>query len=170
MADASEAQSRLERLESLFHDALQLPAGEREQTVRTWCEDERELGDEVVELLESHQSVKEKIATAAPEGPDVLVRPHALKEPGTDEAHDPWIGRELGPYKLERLLGQGGMGVVYLGRRQSDSLSQTVAIKLVGRYMRSRSALEQRSLSSPLPAAQGYMGRTFITIYRCTVT
>jgi tetratricopeptide (TPR) repeat protein/predicted Ser/Thr protein kinase len=143
MADASEAQSRLERLESLFHDALQLPADEREQTVRTWCADERELGDEVVELLESHQSVKEKIATAAPEGPDVLVRPHALKEPGTDEAHDPWIGRELGPYKLERLLGQGGMGVVYLGRRQSDSLSQTVAIKLVGRYMRSRPALEQ---------------------------
>ena len=42
-------------------------------------------------------------------------------------------GRDVncGAYRLIRLLGQGGMGAVYLGVRQDGELQQTVAIKLL---------------------------------------
>lgn len=40
-------------------------------------------------------------------------------------------GRRIGPWRIVRLLGSGGMGVVYLAERVDDSFRQQVAIKLV---------------------------------------
>lgn len=40
------------------------------------------------------------------------------------------IPAEIGPYRLERLLGEGGMGRVYLGRTPAGS---AVAVKVVHR-------------------------------------
>ena len=42
------------------------------------------------------------------------------------------VGRRVGPYELTRLLGEGGMGAVYLARRVDGEFEQEVAIKLVG--------------------------------------
>ncbi len=38
----------------------------------------------------------------------------------------------IGPYELERLLGRGGMGAVYLARRVDGEFDQQVALKLIG--------------------------------------
>ena len=40
-------------------------------------------------------------------------------------------GSQLGPYRIERELGRGGMGVVYLAVRDDDAFRKQVAIKLV---------------------------------------
>jgi serine/threonine protein kinase/tetratricopeptide (TPR) repeat protein len=40
-------------------------------------------------------------------------------------------GQRLGPYRIERKLGTGGMGDVYLAERADDEYQQRVAIKLV---------------------------------------
>ncbi|HET6629333.1 MAG TPA: serine/threonine-protein kinase [Woeseiaceae bacterium] len=40
-------------------------------------------------------------------------------------------GQRIGPWRIVRLLGSGGMGVVYLAERADDSFRQQVAIKLV---------------------------------------
>src|ERR1700687_1988618 len=49
------------------------------------------------------------------------------------------IGQDVGPYRIEGLLGAGGMGVVYLA--QDRDLCRTVAIKVVDRTRRDASAL-----------------------------
>jgi hypothetical protein len=43
--------------------------------------------------------------------------------------HEALIGRKVGPYRLEDILGHGGMGTVFLAKR--DDIGQTVALKLV---------------------------------------
>lgn len=40
-------------------------------------------------------------------------------------------GQRIGPWRIVRLLGSGGMGAVYLAERADDSFRQQVAIKLV---------------------------------------
>lgn len=41
-----------------------------------------------------------------------------------------WIGRRIGPYRVEKQLGRGGMGAVYLAIRDDDQFRKQVAIKL----------------------------------------
>ncbi|MBV8466909.1 MAG: protein kinase [Burkholderiales bacterium] len=60
----------------------------------------------------------------------------------------PMIGREIGPYRIVRLLGEGGMGAVFLAERTGDFTMQ-VALKLIrgatpeliGRFTRERQIL-----------------------------
>ncbi|HZD53680.1 MAG TPA: serine/threonine-protein kinase, partial [Woeseiaceae bacterium] len=40
-------------------------------------------------------------------------------------------GRRIGPYRIVRVIGSGGMGIVYLAERADESFRQQVAIKLV---------------------------------------
>ncbi len=42
---------------------------------------------------------------------------------------DPWIGKTVGRYRVEALVGRGGMGVVYRGTQ--SSLNRSVAIKIL---------------------------------------
>jgi serine/threonine protein kinase len=57
----------------------------------------------------------------------------ALDERDLAPAADALLGQQLGPFKLTRRLGAGGMGVVYLGERSDGEVAQQVAIKLPGR-------------------------------------
>ena len=41
------------------------------------------------------------------------------------------IGERIGPFRLDRLLGQGGMAAVYLATRVDGAVAQRVAIKLI---------------------------------------
>ena len=51
---------------------------------------------------------------------------------GDEEASVPGLaGRRLGAYTLERPLGQGGMGTVWLARRSDGRYEATVAVKLL---------------------------------------
>jgi eukaryotic-like serine/threonine-protein kinase len=57
------------------------------------------------------------------------------EQPATSPSADPAAefthGQRLGPYRLLRELGHGGMGTVYLAARDDDSYKKEVAIKLV---------------------------------------
>ena len=52
-----------------------------------------------------------------------------------------WIGRELGPYRIVRLLGVGGMGAVFLGERCDGQFEQRVALKVARTGLASEAAI-----------------------------
>ncbi|MEP7340374.1 MAG: tetratricopeptide repeat protein [Acidobacteriota bacterium] len=51
------------------------------------------------------------------------------------DAASPLIGELIGPYKLIRELGKGGMGIVFLGERADDQYKKRVAVKVIKRGM-----------------------------------
>ena len=97
----------------LLDQASELPPGEQSAYLDSACEDE-EIRREVEELLAAGQ--KESFLDHRPA--------LALALP-TEQLS--WAG----PYRLERVIGQGGMGIVYLGMRSDDEYQRQVAIKVL---------------------------------------
>ena len=54
-----------------------------------------------------------------------------LKEAPTDSERSEFIGKRVGPYRIEREIGRGGMGTVYEARRADGEFQHRVAIKLI---------------------------------------
>jgi tetratricopeptide (TPR) repeat protein len=131
---------RFQRIEELFHRAGELPPIHRREQVLDWCDGDSALCADVMALLESDLAVKELMAGELAVGNGVLLRePRAASD---DVEQDPWIGRTVGAFRLERVVGRGGMGVVYLGRRETG-LTQTVAVKVIARHLRASPAVSQ---------------------------
>ena len=57
------------------------------------------------------------------------------------------VGKRLGAYRVVRVIGRGGMAVVYLGERDDDNFRKSVAIKMVmpGPTARKSSPFPQRA-------------------------
>lgn len=58
-------------------------------------------------------------------------------------AEESLVGQQIGPYTVERLLGRGGMGSVWLARRSDGKFEGRVAIKLLDRRGLGRDAANQ---------------------------
>jgi hypothetical protein len=101
---------RWERLKDLFHRALEQPASTRPEWLVSAAAGDAELLREAQALLHAHDT-----AAGFLEQP-IAIDPSDLIEP-----------QRIGPYEIEREIGRGGMGVVYLAR--DTRLGRQVAIK-----------------------------------------
>ncbi|MEM1204532.1 MAG: serine/threonine-protein kinase [Acidobacteriota bacterium] len=106
--------ARWQRLKGLFQRAVELDGARRREFLDA-CEDPL-LRAEVEGLLRDHAAAGDFI-----EGPAVV-------EPSPDRS---LLGRRLGPYRILRELGHGGMGSVYLAERTDQQYQQQVAVKLL---------------------------------------
>lgn len=119
---------RWKQLEALFIAAL-----EEDAAVRPAFLDEACNGDEALRAeLESMLSANDQSMALALED--------RLLAESNDTANDPedLVGAHIGPYRLEELIGAGGMGEVYLAQRDDQQYEQKVALKLVGIGYRSQ--------------------------------
>lgn len=109
---------RWQVVKSLLNESLELSAEERQ----AFLDERLEPGSELRQHVES-------FFTAEDEAGAFLETPaFCLHEEIPDES-----GRMLGPYRLLRELGRGGMGAVYLAERADGTFEQHVAVKLLKR-------------------------------------
>ena len=115
---------RWSRVEDLFARAADLSGEERGAFLKAECGDDPELLDYLLELLGAEAGMDDTI-----EGSIAAAIDATFGEQETENL----AGQMIGPYRVERLLGTGGMGMVYLASRADAQFDQQVAIKL-GRH------------------------------------
>jgi serine/threonine protein kinase len=106
------------RLEELFASATQLPPDEREAFLDRACVDDPDLRTRIEKLLR-HADVGEETIREA-------IRRTAESVGGERFA----VGDRIGPYRLTRKIGEGGMGLVYEADQQSP-VRRRVALKVI---------------------------------------
>lgn len=137
---------RWKQIDELFDAVLDLPESARESFLTAKCNDDDELKKEVLKLLKAN-SATEKFM----ENPALEVAGENLAFQKTIAFHANLNGRKIGNYKIEKLLGAGGMGEVYLA--MDEKLKRNVALKILPAQYTSndervkRFELESRAIS-----------------------
>jgi serine/threonine protein kinase len=115
---------RWQRVKEILVAVDGLDAAKRQSVLASMCQDDSELRQDVDSLLAQEDRIEwldEPVARV----PVLVTQP-----------------QQVGPYRIERLLGAGGMGAVYLARRSDDQYQKLVAIKIIQSLNGSR--LERR--------------------------
>lgn len=115
-AGQSDAAARWEQVKTLLTEALDKPAGERTAFVYAACGEDAALREELQSLLAAHKEAGTFLDHAAVD----------LTAPEVDAS-----GRTIGHYHLDKVIGRGGMGEVYLSTREVDGYARPVALKLI---------------------------------------
>lgn len=116
---------RWQKIEELFHSALQRKPDERRGFLDEACEGDVELGKRVEALLESLEEAGDFIEQAPLAGAISSV----VEESSEKVVDGSLIGRRVGHYHIQSLLGAGGMGEVYLAH--DAMLDRRIAIKIL---------------------------------------
>ena len=108
-----------QKVEPLFYQAAVLPLAQREHFIDQACNGDNELCQALRLLLANEGHTGQLQNMLASEAASLLADQQDLS------------GEVLGPYKLLRQLGRGGMGTVYLAERADKQFEKQVAIKLI---------------------------------------
>ena len=109
-----------ERVEHLFHAALELDAAERRDYLVSACLDDKSLCEEVESLLAAYEDGNGFIEEPAFDLGMKLM---------SSSSRAALTGDEIGEYRILKRLGKGGMGEVYLA--QDTRLERQVALKFL---------------------------------------
>jgi len=107
----------LQRVETIFQQALAAPESLRPAVLEVMCKGDVVLLKEVCSLLRACE-VEAHVTSSCQSGNESRSKELPAR-------------RRVGPYELDRLVGRGGMGAVYLAHRADGQFEQQVAIKLI---------------------------------------
>ena len=118
---------RYQEIDALLDAVLDVPADQRRAFISNACAADQPLRDELLRLVELMDSSDGFLASP----PAVLAA--ALVQDLDGESTAGSRPSRVGPFRLVREIGRGGMGAVFLGERDDGQFEQRVAVKLIGR-------------------------------------
>jgi serine/threonine-protein kinase len=121
---------RWQQVEDIFDLVVEAPDHERDRILTEACAGDDALRREVTTLLHAKDQSEEHFQT-----PPLLVAREALEVGELLDRDHVAPGDLIGPWRVVRLLGRGGMGAVYLAERADGAFDKSVALKIVKRGM-----------------------------------
>ncbi len=115
---------RWKKIDSIIDAALEISASEREKFVALNCKADETLKKEVLELLAAHDESDNFLNKSAM---NLMAKEIAADAPTVFD--NSFINKTFGHYRIESMLGVGGMGEVYLAT--DDKLRRKVALKIL---------------------------------------
>ncbi len=112
---------RLKQVEEIYHAALEIPDGKRESFFKEHCGEDQELRREIETLLAFEKTFGNFI--------DLPPESLAAEIFSEKEKETSFVNRTINNYKVEKLIGRGGMGEVYLAF--DTKLERRVALKIL---------------------------------------
>ncbi len=116
-------QDRWKQIEALFDAVLEVPETRREDFLSENCGGDDDLKSEVLSLLRAERGADDFLETSAMN----LMAKEIVQE--NDAQNYSVIGKKFGTYKIEKPIGEGGMGEVFLAH--DEKLDRKVALKLL---------------------------------------
>ncbi len=117
---------RWRKVEEIFEEAVDLPPGQRETFLLRAAGNDPVLRREVDSLLEAHERSGAFLEQPVVEGGISQFLADRVERLTLDH---------VGPYKLLRRLGEGGMSQVFLAVRDDDEYQKLVALKVIRQEM-----------------------------------
>lgn len=111
---------QLKKVEEIYHAVLEVSPQKRELLLQDYCGADEELRREIDSLL----SFDKTFGNVIDSSPEFLINEIFASFPTLD-----LIGSQINQYKILALLGEGGMGTVYLA--QDTKLERRVAVKFL---------------------------------------
>ncbi|MEP7381236.1 MAG: serine/threonine-protein kinase [Gemmatimonadota bacterium] len=134
---------RFRQIDALLDAVLDLPTGERDAFVDRATTNDPELRQDLQRRLDACPFADDFLNRAALElaGPLLQAANDAVPLARTDATPE-----RVGPYRIVRELGHGGMGTVFLAERDDGQFEQRVALKLIRHAGAHKAALLARFL------------------------
>jgi WD40 repeat protein/serine/threonine protein kinase len=121
---------RDQKEEQIYYEAVSLPSEQRETYLQQACGADADLLQRVRKLLDAHDQAGSFLEPPPAESCVTLDEPLRIDGPGT----------VIGRYELLELIGEGGMGLVYLAE-QKEPVRRKVALKIIKPGMDSKQVI-----------------------------
>ncbi len=118
-----------DKIKEIFLEAIEIDStDERAEFLKEKCDGDEELKREVEKLIAQDEASESLMSRP-------LMEESGVYNLASSIDRDPMLGRQIGVFRIEKEIGRGGMGAVYLANRADGSFRQQVAIKLIKRGM-----------------------------------
>ncbi|MEQ1764830.1 MAG: protein kinase [Pyrinomonadaceae bacterium] len=149
--------ARWKQIDELLDAALETDAGGRIDFVTTRAGVDTDLRDQVLELLKAQGQADDFLNDSA-----MHIAAKAMADDQTEVSAFAFINKKIAHFKIERLLGAGGMGEVYLAF--DEKLNRKVALKILpSEYISNDERVKRFELEARAIAKLNHPG--IVTVY-----